>query len=113
MLTVRFPTRFSIQYNRVLQFEHRTPGWGHLYADKAQTDWVASVPPGCIVESDAPCAMSNPGLTVEAAVDILLAADLPEQSRRVQDKLADLKSLLARGWSRRSKGKDSSSERAR
>ena len=96
MLTVRFPTGFSIQYNRANYFVHPTEGWGQVYADKGKTDWVASVPQGCVVERDTPCAMSNPGLTVGAAVDILLAADLPGEPWQVQNKLAALKSQLAR-----------------
>lgn len=94
MIVIRFPTGFSVQYNSAHYVKWGTEGKAHLFtAENGQ--WIATVPADCILEWSPPCAMTNPGQTVEAVIDLLLAADLRGEPFRVQCKLGDLKALLA------------------
>lgn len=54
MITVRFPSGFSVQYNDLNYVK-----WGgdvvHLYRDSTSTGWSVTVPQSCIIELMRPC----------------------------------------------------------
>lgn len=58
MITVRFPSGFSVQYNTANYCVHER-GW-HTLRTKEGGDWVACVPFDCIVEYITPCRTYNP-----------------------------------------------------
>ena len=74
MITVRFPTGFSIQYNEMNHIK-----WGtdcaHLYKNSTATGWSVTVPKECVIEFVAPCRTYNPITTdsdkVQAEVQLL------------------------------------------
>lgn len=53
MITVRFPTGLSVQYNDATTGAYRADGWFELH--NARGGWIASVPPVAIIEVVAPC----------------------------------------------------------
>jgi hypothetical protein len=55
VITVRFPTGFSVQYNSAAHVETNPNGYSDLYT-AARGQWVAQVPTaGCIIEAVTPC----------------------------------------------------------
>lgn len=75
MITVRFPTGFSIQYNDLKWVE-----WGtdcaHIYLDSTKKGgWKVTVPRECVIEFVAPCRTYNPIATdsdkVQAELELL------------------------------------------
>lgn len=74
MITVRFPSGFSIQYNTG-NFVSRTSSYTDIY-EKERGRWIAQVPTdGCVVEVMSPCRLYNPVATdsdkVRASVELM------------------------------------------
>lgn len=96
MMTVRFPSGFSVQYNTANYVSRVGNGYTDLYTEKGGS-WVAQVPTaGCIVESVPPCrtyvAASEPA---QIAATFLAALEDPQQRARLSSyDLAQIKALL-------------------
>lgn len=58
MITVRFASGFSVQYNDLTWVEWGGGGTAYLYAAKG-TGWKVMVPPGALIEFVAPCRTYN------------------------------------------------------
>jgi hypothetical protein len=58
MITVRFPSGFSIQYNDAAYAKGRSSGAFDLLV-KEGGKWIATVPADCVIEAVAPCRMYN------------------------------------------------------
>ncbi len=63
MITVRFPSGFSVQYNDLTAMKWGSDGSIQLYTDYAKADagkgWKVTVPPGALVEFVSPCRTYN------------------------------------------------------
>jgi len=85
MITVRFPTGFSIQYNDA-GYVHRNSEYSDLYTSSDKKNWIAQVPNSAVIELVTPCRTYNPIATdsdrVQAAVD-LLAKEIRALKRKV------------------------------
>lgn len=83
MITVRFPTGFSIQYNTGAKVEM----WGDLVQIKdSNNSLLAMAPKDAVIEWKAPCRTYNPitidSNRVQASVD-LLAKDVRSLKRKL------------------------------
>ena len=58
MITVRFPSGFSVQYNEATTVEP-LPSGGHDIIRKEPRRWYARVGPDCIIEGYPPCRTYN------------------------------------------------------
>lgn len=82
MITLRFPTGFSIQYNAANFLQQRGSGERVLYTDDPNRggQWVASVYGDCIVEVRKPCrtynASHDPSALGRAALQAIEAREL-------------------------------------
>lgn len=87
MITVRFPTGFSIQYNTANFVE----SWGTSYKllTKQGGELLSVVPQDCVMEWQAPCRNYNPIATdsdkVQASVESL-AKDVRSLTRKLAKK---------------------------
>ena len=74
MITVRFPSGFSIQYNDA-NIAIRSSEYTDLYDSSAKKKWFAQVPNTCVIERATSCRLYNPVAsdsdTVRAEVDAL------------------------------------------
>lgn len=55
MITVRFPSGFSVQYNSATNVYRDSAGYANLYVGPERTGWLAHVPLDCIIEAKPPC----------------------------------------------------------
>lgn len=101
MITVRFPSGFSVQYNSAHRLEYiGNNGVARLFSgDK----WVADVPREAIVESISPCRTYNANTVDDGAIADEFIARL--RSLNVY-KLADAKRALAKFDSLRKRWKE-------
>lgn len=58
MITVRFPSGFSVRYNNATTVE-TLPDGSHDIVSKEPRRWYARVPAGCLVEGINPCRTYN------------------------------------------------------
>lgn len=73
MITVRFETGFSVQYNSATYCKWRDTRVDLYTADPAKEGkWVATVPNTCIVEVSTPCRLYNPVLNVSDAAQFVI-----------------------------------------
>lgn len=84
MITVRFPTGFSIQYNDAC-FVSRHSEYSDLCV-KEGGRWIAQVPNSCVIEVVSPCRTYNPiapdSDRVQASIE-LLAKDVRSLKRKL------------------------------
>lgn len=78
MITVRFATGFSIQYNDAY-YVSRSTSYSDLLTSKGGT-WVAQVPNDCVIEFVRPCRIYNANTVDDLAGQFL--AELQDDVRR-------------------------------
>lgn len=81
MITVRFPTGFSIQYNDATYGLRNSAGYTDIYTEKGGT-FIAQAPNDCLIEWVGPCRTYN---AIPAEPDALLA--LTKEIRLLKRKL--------------------------
>ena len=72
MITVRFPTGFSIQYNDA-NYVHRSSEYTDLYTEK-DGNWIAQAPNSALIERFPPCRTYNPISTATERVQAEITA---------------------------------------
>ncbi len=85
MITVRFPTGLSIQYNDLDDADFKTTG---IYLGKKSTpnSYSVWVPLTCIIEHISPCRVYNP---VQAPSElVLMVEELSKEIRSLKRKMA-------------------------
>jgi hypothetical protein len=72
MITVRFPTGVSVQYNDAAVVE-RGSDYSDLYTNRYKTCWVAQVPNSAIIEIRSACAVytAPDQSSIEKILDLL------------------------------------------
>ena len=84
MITVRFPTGFSVQYNSATTVEYGTDAkWTILY-DRPGGNQIATIVGPCLIERTAPCRTYNP---VADTTLRELREEIRELAAKVQRKL--------------------------
>jgi hypothetical protein len=96
MITVRFPSGFSIQYNSA-SYVTRRDAYSDLYEKSDGVGWVAQVPNECVIEVKPPCKMYDalkkpPGAILDVAIEFARAKKFEYFDRH---KVNELKKLLA------------------
>ena len=94
MITVRFASGFSVTYNQAYWVEAREGDLLRL-KDRKGGETIAIVPKTALVELSFPSAMSNPGLDLKSAVEVVLAEARGKEGWDICEKLIKLKALLA------------------
>lgn len=93
MITVRFPSGFSVQYNTLnrIVWARDNSGSAHLYGSKADgticDGWSVTVPRECVIELIQPCRTYNasgPGEDLKAEV-AALRKEIRALARRVAE----------------------------
>lgn len=59
MITVRFPSGFSVQYNEATTAEPLSNGSGYDVMRASPRRWFARVPKDCLIEGISPCRTYN------------------------------------------------------
>ena len=72
MITVRFPSGFSVQYKSV-SFVKRSQSYSDLY-EKEGGRWIAQVPNAALIELVSPCRTYNAAHNTTEAIDVQLIA---------------------------------------
>jgi hypothetical protein len=88
MITVRFPSGFSIQYNDA-GFVYRSTEYSDLYKSSEKKHWIAQVPNSCVIELVPPCRTYNPVGTDSDQVNASIAT-LSSEIRLMKRKLSKL-----------------------
>lgn len=89
MITVRFPNGQAIRYNNLTWVHWQADGTALLKKDE-KSPWYVHVPRECIIEFISPCSVSNPLLSPQESIDMVVAnvREMPA------GKLRELKTLL-------------------
>lgn len=92
MITVRYPSGFSVQYNDAVYLTYQNHGW-ELYTDQKKTKWIASIQnsAGVIIESVRPWATYDANTVDDQKLIQLVMDRLPKMS---QSKVRGLKRHL-------------------
>ena len=89
MMTVRFPSGFSIQYNAATFAQRMTHGYTDLYTKEGGA-WIAQVPTvACVIENTPPCRTYNPIATYSDEAKAEIAA-LRKEVRALARKIGEL-----------------------
>lgn len=104
MITVRFATGFSIQYNDANYVVSHESGITDLYEKKDGT-WVARVPTAaCVIEVRKPCRLYSAIANPDLVGDFLTALENDQQRRAMSThSLAKIKSILGNSFNGRSR----------
>ena len=93
MITVRFPSGFSVQYNDAHYVVWANAGAPHRIYTRKDGDLVASAPQGCVIEFMRPCRTYQAITSREAIEALLREIDSDRKSISAYD-LAALKGRL-------------------
>lgn len=90
MITVRFPSGFSIQYNDA-NYVHRHGEYSDIWDNSAKETWFAQAPNSCVIERHIPCRTYNPVATDSDKVQASIES-LEKEVRSLSRKIAKVKS---------------------
>ncbi len=96
MITVRFPSGFSIRYNDLCALKWGADGNMFFFKSAADRDagkgWLVAVPRECVVEFITPCATYNASESYHEAV-----AQIAALERKVKTLTSAINKLVKRG----------------